>query len=316
MKTFDEIYDELQGRENNELNDLWKEAKKEKEKANKIFKNICVPIDIVAVIIVLYLAKSLFAMLFIVIPMLIINLFVYIIINIVVGGKETIKYYQKYKDVVIKKLINNFYDNLEYFPNKGMPENIYRNLRYECYNRYRSDDYLEALINNKNSIQMAEILTQEEETYRDSDGHTRTRTITQFHGLFAKIQLDKSINTELKIAQNGSAFFRGNQLKMDSSEFEKYFDVEATNQIIGMQLLTADVMEDLIEFYNKTNIKYEIGIDNNVLYLRFHSGNMFEPGNLKNGPLEKNIIQKYFYMLDFTYNLSNMLINLVNETEI
>ena len=103
---------------------------------------------------------------------------------------------------------------------------------------------------------------------------------------------------------------------MDSSEFEKYFDVKASNQIIGMQLLTADVMEELVDFENKTKMKFDIFIKENELYLRFHSGDMFDPTNLKNGPLDKISIEKYFYMLNFTYNLSNKIINLVNETEI
>ena len=144
---------------------------------------------------------------------------------------------------------------------------------------------------------------------------TKTRKITKFHGLFAKIVMDKSINSELRIMKNGEILSK-NRLKMDSSEFEKHFDVQATNQIIGMQLLTADVMEELIAFENKTNIEYDITIINNNLYLRFHCGSMFEAENTKKEALDKSAIQKYFYMLNFTYNLSNKLINLVNETEI
>lgn len=99
-------------------------------------------------------------------------------------------------------------------------------------------------------------------------------------------------------------------------EFEKYFDVSATNKIIGMQLLTADVMEELIDFENKTNMKYDIIINNNNIYLRFHCGTMFEPANLKKGVLDEKILEKYFYMLNFTYNLSDKIIKLINETEI
>ena len=43
---------------------------------------------------------------------------------------------------------------------------------------------------------------------------------------------------------------------------------------------------------------------------------MFEVGKLKKGALDKETIQKYFYMLNFTYNLSNKLINVVNDTQI
>ena len=314
MKTFDEIYEELQSRDNSELNNLWEEAKAKGEKANKLSLRICLTIDILALIIILGLGIGFFSLILI-IPLLVVNLFVYVIVNIIFSGKETIKYHQEYKGIVINKLMNNFYDNLEYFPNKEMPEYIYEKQEYEHYDIYESDDYMEGQINNKYSIQMAEIETKEEQEYEDSEGQTQTREITKFHGLFAKIEMEKSINSEVKIGQNGS-FDLAKSLKMDSSEFEKYFDVQASNQIIGMQLLTADVMEELVDFENKTNMEFDIYIKGNELYLRFHSGDMFEPQNLKKGPIDKDTIQKYFYMLNFTYNLSNRLIKLVNETEI
>ena len=318
MRTFDEIYEELQSGDNNELNNLWKEAKSKDEKANKISLKICLIIDILAIIIFFISGikiKSIFFIMPVLIWVLVINLFVYVIVKAIFSGKETNKYHQKYKGIVINKLMNNFYDNLEYFPNKEMPEYIYDKLQYEYYDSYESEDYMEGQINNKYSIQMAEVFTQEEQEYTDSEGETQTREITKFHGLFAKIVMDKSINSELQIMQNGTLIF-DKSLKMDSSEFEKYFDVKASNQIIGMQILTADVMEELVDFENKTKMKFDIVIKENELYLRFHSGDMFEPTNLKNGPLDKKTIEKYFYMLNFTYNLSNKLIDVINNTEI
>ena len=319
MKTFDEIYDELKNGDNNELNQACIEARKESEKAKRIAGIICLIIDIFVVMMlfkhVLH-ASFMFLLLYICVFVLILNIVIFgIVTAVTAASKKNREFSEKYKNIVINKLMSNFYNKLEYFPNKEMPEYIYKELGYERYDRYRSDDYFEALINNKNSIQMAEVLTQEKEEYKDSDGNTKTRVITKFHGLFAKIELDKSINSELKIGQNGSFLF-DKRLKMDSSEFEKYFDVQASNKIIGMQLLTADVMEQLIEFENKTKMKYDIFIKENELYLRFHSGIMFEAFNLKGGAMDKNTIQEYFYTLNFTYNLSNKLINVINNTEI
>jgi len=317
MKTFDEIYEELQSADNSELNSAWQEAKKESEKAKRITMITCLVINVIAFIIILILLSNglnLEMLLPTIVPILIVNIFAIVIINIIFS-KNRNNYSAKYKQIVINKLINNFYNNVEYFPQKPMPEYIYKDLEYEYYNRYNSEDYLEAQINNGNSIQMAEILTQEEETYKDSDGNTKTRTITKFYGLFAKIVMDKSIMGELKIMQNGTMLF-GNKLKMDSSEFEKYFDVQASNKIIGMQLLTADIMEELVRFVNETNMKYDVYIKEKELYLRFHSGEMFEAGNIKSGVLDRKLIHKYFYMLNFTYNLSNKIINLVKDTQI
>jgi len=316
MKTFDEIYEELQNRDKSELNIVWKEAEKANKEAKKISGIICLIVDVFVIMFSLkdiISSGSLDLLVAIVMKVVFINLGILLLVSM---KKETERKYNvfndKYKKILINKLMGNFYNNLEYFPNKEMPEYIYEKLQYEHYDRYSSEDYFEALINKKNSIQMAEILTQKEKKHTNSE----TILITKFHGLFAKIELDKSINEELRIMQNGDAFLRGNKLKMDSSEFEKYFDVQTSNKIVGMQLLTADVMEELIDFENKTKMKYDIFIKGNELYLRFHSGAMFETTTLKNGPVDKKTMEQYFYMLNFTYNLSNMLINLINDVEI
>lgn len=317
MKRFDEIYKELQNENNNELNKTWKKAKKEKEKNKMITVTICLIIDIL-VVIMFYKNNIRFGSIFSIFSIIIvfiIDMFVFVIINSLFS-KNHRKYNLEYKKVVINKIMSNFYDNLEYFPQKSMPEDIYKKIEYEYYNQYQSDDYFEAQIDNKYSIQMAEILTKEQKNYTDSNGDKETEIITKFHGLFAKIIMDKSINSELRIMQNGTIILGKDILKMDSSEFEKYFDVKASDKIVGMQLLTADVMEELIEFEDKTNMKYDIYIKNNELYLRFHSGKMFEVGNLKNGVLDKETLKKYFYMLNFTYNLSNKLMDLVNDVQI
>lgn len=317
MKSFDEIYNELQSKNNSELENAWQEARKENQKKKKVSIIICLIIDVIYII-MFFRDKTIYGMHFTmfstIIFAFIVNVFVIVIVNIIVNKKKKM-YNNKFKEIVINKLISNFYDNLKYFPKKLMPEYTYREIKYENYNIYHSDDYFQALMDNKYSIQMAEVLTQKEETYTDSEGNEHIKKITKFHGLFAKIVMNKSINSELRIMQN-RAFILGNKLKMDSDEFEKYFDVTATNKIIGMQLLTADIMEELVDFENKTKIKFDVVIKNNELYLRFHSGEMFEAGNIKKGLIDKEKVQNYFYILNFTYNLANKLINLVNETQI
>ena len=321
MKIFEDLYNEITV--NEELKSTWEEAVQERKRNNKIATFIFIGIVLIALTILLITTIKLEGLNVLVIPKVLVVIFPFMFFGgIVVFGISRIfaKKYKKYatafKKIVIEKLIGNFYNNLEYYPEKQMPKRIYDEGKYEYYNRYYSDDYIEAKVNNRYDIGMAEVKTVEERTERDSDGNTRTRSYTKFHGIFAKIVIDKSINSELRIKQNGSYSFGKNRLEMDSSEFEKYFDVSATNKIIGMQLLTADVMEELISFINKTNLRYDIVIKNNNIYLRFHCGTMFEPQSLKKGIIDKKYLEKYFYMLNFTYNLSDKIIKLINETEI
>ena len=256
---------------------------------------------------------------FLIIPSLFFIFFVNLIAFVITCliSKKQNAYELEFKQVIIKKLIDNFYDNLEYYPLKEMPERIYEKPNYnEYYNEYHSEDYFEGQIKNKYYIDMAEVFTEHVETHTDSEGNTHTTRTTIFHGLFAKVTSEKSITSELRIEQDKIGKYNKNRLNMDSSEFEKYFDVITDNKIIAMQLLTADVMEEMIEFENKTNMKYDIVVKENEIYLRFHCGDMFEPQSVRKGIINKAQLEKYFYMLNFTYNLSNRLIELINETEI
>lgn len=314
MKKFEDLYNEISV--NSELRETWEQAREEAKRINRI--TISASILITATLLILITKLERFSLITLM-PLLFIIIFVNTVIYIIsmFFRKKQKRYKDVFKKVVIEKLIENFYNSLEYFPNKEMPERIYDEADYEAdYDEYYSDDYIEAKINNKYDIEMAEVETVRIETTEDSDGDEDTRTIPVFCGLFAKIVIDKSINSKLEIKQDGSHRFSKNRLEMDSSEFEKYFDVSSTNKIIGMQLLTADVMEELIDFESKTNMKYDIVINNNNIYLRFHCGPMFEPQSLKKGAVDEKNLQKYFYMLNFTYNLSDRIIKLINETEI
>lgn len=318
MKTFDEIYNELQNDNNiNELNNEWKKTQEKNKKNKKIAVTVILIIDLLILLILfaygsMQLATSIMP--------------VILVLNIVAGGiilasltlsKEYIEFVGKYKDFITKKIISNFYDNLEYFPEKEMPEYIYREARYEHYDNYSSNDYLEAQIDNKYSIQMADVSAEEIREYEDQNGEKREEKITVFSGIFAKIIIDKSINAELRIMQDKKLKFDKNRLNMDSSEFEKYFDVKSSDPVIAMQILTADVMEELVEFENKTNMKYDIYIKDNEIYLRFHLGALnVNVWNLKNSVLDPKVTQKSFYMLNFTYNLSKKLINILNDIQL
>ena len=314
MKDFDEIYNKLNNDKDSELHIAWEQANKEKQKIEKILIIECILVNFCFLIIFLKIEISLVSTL---IFLLLINIVIFLIfIAIINSTKKQRRLKSLYKNTVIKTIINNFYDNAEYLPNQQMPEYIYKQLNYEYYNRYKSDDYIKAQIDKKYNFEMAEILTEEEEKYTNSDGQTETRITKKFHGLFSKIEIDKSINAELKIVENGKMFLNKNRLKMDSSEFEKYFDVQTSNKIIGMQILTADIMEELVNFEREMKIQYDIYIKNNEIYLRFHTGPMFEMKRKKDEIINKEVTYKYFAILKFTYNVAQKIINAINNVQI
>lgn len=304
-----------------ELNDIWENTKQEKKKR----KLISIPTTLIVDILLIFcftnifsnfgIRYGLFPFIFIIPPILIIDVFILAIISLAFSKKSRL-YNDVFKEKVMDKIFRNFLNDSDYIPKKQMPQSIYREGKYDgYYNRYYSDDYVEGNIDDKYLIKMAEITTEHEETRTDSDGHTHTETTTIFSGLFAKINIGKSINNELRIKQNGT-FLKKNRLEMDSDDFEKYFDVISTNQIIGMQILTHDIMDMLVDFRNQLKMPLDILIRDDIMYVRLHVGKMFEAKFNKKAVIDIESAKKYFDIVNFIYSLSKKMIQTIEETEI
>ena len=311
MRSFEELYNEFEN--DREIQEVGKKVSIENKKRKRAILIACLIINSIIIGIIVYKKISLMYVFMFLVPILFANLIAILIISLVFG-KERRNYLPIFKEKIIKNMINSFFESAEYFPNKMMPKEIYREGKYENYDRYHSDDYIEAKIDGKYFIDMAEMHTQREETYTDSDGDTHTRTYTLFHGIFAKVIMEKSINSNLRITSNYSGY--SNRLEMDSSEFEKEFNVFASDKIIGMQILTADIMEEILEFKKEIKNNFDIFINENNIYLRFHCGAMFEPHIGKKQILDEKSLKMYYNILKFTYELSNKIIKTVEETEI
>ena len=315
-KDFETLYNEIETNNESNLKEIWQQARKEKRIAT-IIVIIALVICAISGIKMITTMKSGYMVngmsKIVILPVITV---LTIIITIVLFSRKQAKYNQIFKESIVNSLFGNFLNELDYIPKKQMPQNVYNEGRYkEYYNRYYSDDYAEGKIDEKYDIKIAEVHTVEESTRTDSDGHTHTDRTTKFHGIFAKINIGKSIQNDLIIKQNG-IFGGKNKLEMDSQEFEKYFDVNSESKIIGMQLLTHDVMDSLIGFRKLLQKPYDISIYEDTMYLRVHTGAMFEAKINKDTVIDKKSVEKYYNALDFIYTLSKQLIKVIEETEI
>lgn len=323
QKSFEDLYSYICNN-SSEIDPELEAAKKEMGLSNKIKFIACLAFDIAMLYFLIIFFRNvgfstysfLFVFFIILLFVVIINGFICLVIGVILNGKQK-KYNYKFKEAIVKKLIENFYDNVEYYPNKGIPEYIYKNAKYnEYYDEFYSEDYIEARVDNTYDIDIAEVRTEKIETYEDSDGKAKTREENIFNGLFAKIVLDKSINDKIIIAKNNKLFFDNKRQKMDFNEFEKYFDVASSNKLLAMRILTPDIMLELLNFLNNYNVMFDIIIDDYNIYIRFDCGNMFESSNLKKGALDKDTLNRYYNILELSYNLSHKLINIIKEIDI
>lgn len=204
-----------------------------------------------------------------------------IFIVIMIGGVKLAGGYigkSDFEERITEKFIKNIDEKLNYYPNHGIASEKYNQGLFESYYKFYSKGYVEGKLEGKNQIELAEVRTTKK--YINDNG--REEEVTSFYGIFENIECNKCIETPVTIrtdkAEKGAIkkfLTMGPEerirVETDSTEFEKYFDVFSTNPIIAMQILTADVMQLMVEFREQSNIDYELTIRQNKVYMRFHT---------------------------------------------
>lgn len=308
-KEFEDLYNELTNKKDNELLKIWEDSKKEKTKRKIVTSVVLIIFNILIVLKFIGIVQTAREICIMILVILFNSMIIGVCICDPMESKKR-KYNSVYKTKVVEKIIQNFFDEVNYIPQKPLSSQIYDEGKYdENYNKYYSDDYVDAKLNNKYDLKMAEVKTIYETTYTNSKGYTRTERVTRFHGLFIKMKIDKSIKNNLIIKQDGK-IRKKERLEMDSSEFEKYFDVSSNNDIIGMQILTHDVMELLLDYRKYLKCPFDICIYEDIVYIRIHCGTMFEAKINSKMLIDREKTEEYYNMLEFVYKLSKEVIKM------
>lgn len=246
--------------------------------------------------------------------------FIVIGIIMVITGKKKKKYTNTYKTEVIGKLIKSINPNLTYQPevygtmvssiNQLYKQAKFDNLAYNCFD---VDDYIEGFLSQNVYIKMCD-LDVENET-EDVEDHTRHRSVV-FRGLFAMTNCNIDIGTNIKIKKHEIRVFDSkDRFKLDDEVFEKHFDVYTQNGVKTMQILTPDIMEQLVNFVDASGIKFEVVFDGNKILFRFFTGKMFEPSVFKDS-MDSEILTFYSNILRFTLDVTNKINKILTQGNI
>ena len=296
MKSFNEIYEEIYRENHENLENLRKKNSR---------KYIYFLVIILVTVFLVYIEQIIFAFL----------LFIIFTIFLLKSIDKKRNYVSEFKEKVIEPFIKNIDDNLEYSPTSGIEPYLYKQGEFEGFDIYRSEDKISGKLDGKYNLIMGEVITEEERV--DSEGNSSSYTL--FHGIFGYVECAKNITTKLKIHSDkgllGKVFQGKTKIEMDSSEFEKYFDVYGENKIIAMQILTSDVMDLMISFRQESKIQYELTIKDNRMYIRFHTGDVFEPKAFKKA-LDYNMLKRYYDIIDFIFKVSKAINKAIENTEI
>ena len=216
------------------------------------------------------------------------------IANLYEASKIANEYEQHYKLNIMKKAIKEYNPNLEYFPNGSILEPFYRQAHFENYDRYHSEDKITGTINN-NEFVMADVHVQDKR--KDSDGNTYY--VTLFRGPVAITTLPEYVNLNLSIVNNKltTRYDSAPKIEIDNLIFEDVYDIFSNDQITAMRILTPAITNKILDLYRKYDFKFEVKIQNNLLFFRFHCGQLFVP-NIKDIEDEVINITQYFEILN------------------
>ena len=157
-------------------------------------------------------------------------------------------------------------------------------------------------------ITMSEVLTKTES--RDSDGKTYTHE--SFSGLVAYTKLPKDLECEIHVIRGKGG---NNKLSLDMPEFEKLYDVETNDEIKATEVLTSDIMADIVDLTKESQVDFRFDIQKDKLYFKFYTGKMFEP-KIFSKSLEKTMLKKYYNIVRMCVKISKDICETLLKTNI
>lgn len=294
---FESIYEYVKNNYTYELELLRKELVK-----YLIIAGILLVISLIISVIIGYKTESEELGIYVLMPALTYTMYVY--------TKYNKKYQSKYKKYVIENFIRTMNHALTYENiNNNKLDRLYRYAQFQnvSYDSFESEDYISGYIDGT-LIEMSDVILKKK---TKSEGKN-----TEYTCIFSHSQISKKVPQEIRLRNNKNpSKMENNRVELDNEEFEKYFDVFSDSRILVMEILTHDIMEEIIQFYNNSEINFEIVIKENRIYIRYEVGDIFE-GKIFNKSTNKEALWICYNTLNFAINLTLKINKILEEKEV
>lgn len=233
-------------------------------------------------------------------------LMAFIILYIIAMGNNRFskKYKILFKEHIIKPYIEKGNNKLSYDHAGGISEEIYKMAQFDkaVFNKYESDDRITGMLTDNIYMDMSEVKT----TYIKDLEIKNSPSKTMFWGMCGVIRSEKFNFNDIYIRRDKVKIFKeADRVKVDSVEFEKYFDVYSKDKELVKKLLNFEVIDLFIKFKVESGLKYEIVMKKDTIYFRFYTGMMFEIQPF-NRVKEKEMLWIYHMICEFMKSLERV----------
>ena len=187
----------------------------------------------------------------------------------------------KYKETVIKKIVNSIDSNLIYSPTQGIGLMDYHRGFRDKGKRIETEDMICGRIDDSIILNMSQVKVTHEESHRDRDGRYVSETVVDFFGLYGFARIQDIAQTEVNIVSN--SFFRKfnqNRVEVESEHFEKIYDVISANRMYAMKIMRPKVIEAFVKVSESGCKGLEVRIFNDTIFFRYKAGDIFEPAKI------------------------------------
>lgn len=222
----------------------------------------------------------------------------------------TSDYVGDFKARVIGGIVRFIDEDLVYARNKHIPLAAFMESRLfqGTPNRYRGDDYVSGVIG-ETRVDFSEVHAEYRVNTVDGSGRPKTNWYTLFKGLFFIADFNKDFRGRTVVLPDtaeklfgsvlGSTLqswnrSRGELVKLEDPEFEKYFVVYGSSQIESRYILSTSLMKRILDFRKKTNRDVFISFVGSKIFVAIqYPKDLFEP-NLFMTTLDFNQAREYF----------------------
>lgn len=297
-RNFNEIYQEIYTNGISELTKL---------KNNRDMSVIAFVILVIIVFILFVKSKLSFELMAIFGALLLISFYLYV--------RTSSTYRKAFKELVIQRIIYLYNPELEFDAKKGVSKMEYIESFFDGhFDRFHSEDFIQGKILDEYDFKMSQVKTEVEKVETDSDGNTHIETHTLFSGLFGIVEIKDSMIMKMDITSNNFLNkYHQNRIEVDSSEFEKNYDMFSTDKVRSMEIFTSDIIEEFNKFEEDTGYVMQIKVVPNRLYFRIACGDAFEAPALK-GALSYDYLYKNFRMIDFPIHIISRIVENALDT--
>lgn len=229
-----------------------------------------------------------------------------------VNAQFSKEYKELYKSLIIKKYIEGQKEGLMYSSTGGIEEEDYRKAEFDKkkFNRFTFDDHVSGLLKPGVFLDMSEVKTE----YSKKPGQITGKTV--FWGMCGVMKSSRFNYENIFIRRDKLKLLpESTRVKIDSQEFEKYFDAYSPNRTEAKKLLGFDVINMIVKFEVESGLKFEISIKGSAIYMRFYTGPMFEI-SASQKTKDKDMLWIYYMMVNFMIEFEEALYAQANSDKL